>query len=221
MEVLMNIKKKKLKTIGLDEYQVGNAYFRDMAECGLLLEDAGLLCYSFRKDVPQKVRYSIQNFPEGCSKEKAQYIMECGWDYVCDDSEYYVFRGGSDAREIEIPIREQLRDWNIRKEEKDKRISGLLMTGAPILVLNAYNLLSGGYGDSGVILIVTLGVLWVYQIIGEALGRKQIKAQVEYLTEQRGSPGNENWRHRKFTVWMGYFFMVALWIVIVWGCWSI
>ncbi|WMI81516.1 DUF2812 domain-containing protein [Anaerotignum sp. MB30-C6] len=177
---------KRLKSIGLDERRAACSYFQDMAEEGLILEDAGLLCYTFRKDLPQRVRYSIQNFPKGCSKEDAQLMKDCGWTFLCDDDEYYLFRGEDHAKEVEIAIEDQVERWRIRQEESSKNISTMLKAGGTYLILNLFLAISSGVSDAILVLYVTLGLFWLYQMAGELLSLKKAKGRAESLTSDFG-----------------------------------
>lgn len=210
---------KRLKSIGLDEYEGACAYFRAMAEKGLILEDAGFLCYTFRKDLPQRVRYSIQNFPGGCDKKDAHYIQNSGWTFICDDNDYVLFHGDDDAKELEIPIKDQIRRWRTRQEEINQNITTLLKTGGGYLLLNVLSAISGGISDAILVLHITIGFFWFHQMIGKLLSLKRVRMRAESLIEGEIFAKDENWRRKIVIAWVGNLFTVVAWLVIIWGVW--
>lgn len=206
---------KKLENIGLDDYKMGEAYFMDMAEQGLFLEDAGLLCYTFRKDMPQKERYCIQSCPKGCTKEMAQHMNSRGWTYICDDDGFYVFRGEDNAEDVEISIEDEMNRWKDRQGESKKRISSLLMVGIFFLLTNFFTR-SGGFFGGGFLLNVTFGLALLYQIIGELHSLKKAKGCIVCLTKGE-LPEDENWKRKNILVWAENFLMVAVWLLLIFG----
>ena len=213
----MHTTTKKLKTIGLDDGKMCEAYFLDMAERGLILEDAGLLCYTFRKELPQRARYCIHNFPKGCSKEIAQHMRGCGWTYICDDDEYYVFRGEDDARDAEIPAEDQILRWETRKEDSNKRVSNILMAGVFILIPNFFSATREGFFGSRFVLYVTLVLFGLYQMIDELISLKKAKQRVECLNNGEELTEDENWKRKNTFTWIENLFMVTLWLLLILG----
>lgn len=67
------------------------AYFNDMAQRGLFLDEIGQIYYYFREGEPKEIRYATQVFSDYPTQNELDEIAAKGWKMVCRWEKEYVF----------------------------------------------------------------------------------------------------------------------------------
>lgn len=96
----MNGKIKKLMNFRFDRYEEIEIKLEKLAAKGMLLEECGSFFWTFRKETPQKLKYTVTYFSEGSvfnpgitdnQQTYFDYAKEAGWNFVTQFNQMQIF----------------------------------------------------------------------------------------------------------------------------------
>lgn len=213
------MKEKRIKTLKkqmpiLDGLKA-QAYFRDMAAEGKVLDEVGYLFYYFREEEPKDIRYATQVFTTTPSTEELAEYADKGWREVGHWEQEYVFATENpDAPELfdhrENALLEVERQ--IIQTEKEGTVPNY-----PILIgiFVAFGIAFFYHGLNQESFLTVWDRAWPYLvvllfgIVFNMVQRRRLRKKKEELLQQRenckeGRAEDEDWRssRKRHTMWI-------------------
>lgn len=92
------------KIMLVDIYAIGQneSWFSDMAKKGLHLKKFGRIFIYFEKGKAKKTKYRIDYLKEKPSEEQLDVYHNCGWDFVANNGDFYIFSADDESITTEL-----------------------------------------------------------------------------------------------------------------------
>jgi len=177
------------------------AYFNDMAQRGLFLDEIGQIYYYFREGEPKEIRYATQVFSDYPTQNELDEIAAKGWQMVCRWEKEYVFA----TEDMMLPdlydhlemVRLEVERQILATETNGKKPDWFIIV--TVLIPFVYAIYLNGLKAES--LMVAAGRAWhwiailIFGVVFNYFHRKCLKRKKAELEEQRQLREEGRWDH--------------------------
>ncbi|WP_458406625.1 DUF2812 domain-containing protein [Anaerotignum sp.] len=191
--------KKLKKQMPISDGLRAQAYFRDMAAEGKILDEIGYVYYYFREEEPKDIRYATKAFAEYPSREELAGYAEKGWKEVGHWDTQFVFATEDPNAEELFDHRETERqevERQLMEAEKGGHIPNYPVIFAIVLTIGLSVYMKGLSVETAAYIWKEYWYWFVFPLIGIAFDffhKKRLRKKKEELEEQRQLQEEDRW----------------------------